>query len=223
MRVIDGVHSVSVMPASYAFLVEGGGQLTLIDTGPRAGAKKILQAIESLGFAAEIVKQIVVTHYHHDHVSGVEELVERTNAQVLVHAADAPAVRGEEEPPSGGMLRPLIGRTTHAHASFRVDGELQDGDVIRPGGLQVIHTPGHTAGHISLYLPSARALFTGDAVFNVLGLRGPPFFFNRDSAQAKESIRKFAALECDAVCFAHGAPLTENATARLRAFISHLG
>ncbi len=221
MKVIDGVHSVDGMASSHAFLIESGGQLTLIDSGSRGGGEKVLQAVVSLGLTPEFLKQIVLTHYHHDHVSGLGVLTERTNAQVLAHAVDAPAIRGEERPPSGGFLR--LGRVTHANAPFRIDRELQDGDVIEPAGLRVIHTPGHTAGHISLYLPSARVLFTGDSIFNVFGgLKRPPFFFNRNSAQARESVRKFADLECDAICFAHGAAVTEDATPRLRAFIKRL-
>jgi glyoxylase-like metal-dependent hydrolase (beta-lactamase superfamily II) len=224
MKIVDGVHSVDGMPMSHAFLIEDNGQLTLIDAGSRGGGAKVLQTIESLGFTPEALKQIVVTHYHHDHVSGLAELTDQTSAHVLVHAVDAPAVRGEETPPSGGFLRPIFGRIAHYGASFRVDGELRDGDIIEPAGLQVIHTPGHTAGHIALYLRSARVLFTGDAIFNIFGgLRRPPYIFNRDGAQAKESIRKFDALECDAICFAHGPPLTEDATTHLRAFINRLG
>jgi glyoxylase-like metal-dependent hydrolase (beta-lactamase superfamily II) len=81
---------------------------------------------------------------------------------------------------------------------------------------------GHTAGQIALHMPSKRVLFVGDAILHVFGLRPPLGIFTEDKTQAKESIRKLAALECDIVCFGHGSPLMREGTARLRRFAEGL-
>ncbi len=103
---------------------------------------------------------IVATHAHIDHVGGIEKLKRATGAAVLMHAADLPlyenlAVQAEwlgMEPP---------GRVD-------VDQFLKEGDKLRAGGfeLEVLHTPGHSPGSVSLYLPGEGArIFSGDTLF----------------------------------------------------------
>jgi glyoxylase-like metal-dependent hydrolase (beta-lactamase superfamily II) len=102
-----------------------------------------------------------------------------------------------------------------------IEREVADGDDLPvAGGIKVIHTPGHTAGHVSYLWPQAGGvLFTGDAAGNFRGLR-PPIgmagMFTEDHEQAKESFRKLAELEFGAACFGHGGPLTGQAHAEFR-------
>ena len=226
MEIVPGVHAIERLGVGRAYLYEEADRLTLIDTGVARSADRIFAAIESIGRKPNDLRQIVITHHHGDHIGSLADVVERTDAQVLVHALDAPVVRGDQRPsgPSttGAMrlLNPLLARATRPAASARVDRELADGDEIDlDGGARVVHVPGHTAGSIAIYLPTRRMLFAGDAAVNAFGLgppSGPLGIFNEDRTQARQSFRKLAALDFDIACFGHGRPLDREASLAFR-------
>lgn len=232
MKIAEGVHKVDGTRMGHAYLVEGADRLALIDTGYPRSTDAVLRAIAALGRRPEDLREIVITHCHADHMGSLAEIAERTGAQVCVHAADAAVVRGDQPMPEfrgGNIFASAALRVSgmimgKPPKPSRVDRELQDGDELEVGDLKVMHTPGHTAGHIALHMPSKRALFVGDAIFNfpVLGLRPPAAMVSADTAQAKESIRRLASLEPDIVCFGHGSALTRDAAARLRRFAEGL-
>ena len=102
---------------------------------------------------------LLATHGHVDHVFGAEEVRERTGAPFLVHAGDAPFVQA--------LPGQAAGLGFGAARSPRVARFLEDGETLRVGGhlLQVLHTPGHSPGSVSLWFPEDRVLFTGDTLF----------------------------------------------------------
>jgi glyoxylase-like metal-dependent hydrolase (beta-lactamase superfamily II) len=232
MKIAEGIQKVDGTRAGRAYLIEGTDRLALIDTGYPGSTEAVLRAIAALGRKPEDLREIVITHWHADHMGSLAELAERTGAQVCVHAADATIVRGDQPTPeftAGGILGRLALRVMSIFAGkppspSRVDRELQDGDELEVGDLKVVHTPGHTPGHIALHMPSKRALVVGDAIFNMpaLGLRPPPAMVSVDTAQATESIRRLVALEPDIVCFGHGGALVGGAWERLRRFAEGL-
>jgi len=223
MEVIEGVHTIEGLGVGRAYLYQEADRLTLIDTGLAGSAERIWRAIEAIGRRPEDLRQVVVTHHHRDHAGALADVVERTDAQVLVHALDAPVVRGDAPPPTPPALRFwLRARGAQPAKPARVDRKLHDGDEIElDGGARVIHVPGHTAGSIAVYVPGRRLLFAGDAAMNVLGVGAPsgPFgMFNEDASQVKESFRKLAALDFDVACFGHGKPLDRDASREFRLY-----
>lgn len=220
MELAPGVHTIDGLGIGRAYMVVEADRVTLVDTGLRGSADRVLRAVEAAGRKPADVRQIVVTHHHADHVGSLAELAERTGALVLVHSLDAPVVRGDEPAPgpsSGGLLKPLLKRANRPAPPARVDRELADGDEIDClGGMLVVHTPGHTPGSISLYSRARRLLFCGDAAANTFGLRPPIGWFTEDAAAARDSIRKLAALDVDLALFGHGRPITREAMVRLR-------
>ncbi len=222
MEIVPGVHAIERLGVGRAYLYQEADRLTLIDTGLAGSADRIFAAIEGAGRRPEDLRQIVITHYHHDHIGSLADVVERSGAQVLVHALDASVVRGERSPPgpsAGGLWRllyPLYALASRPARPASVDWELADGDDL-DGGARVVHIPGHTIGSIALYLPKRRVLFAGDAAAtNFFGLRPPSGIFAEDQAQARESFRKLAALDFDVACFGHGAPLDREASLAFR-------
>jgi glyoxylase-like metal-dependent hydrolase (beta-lactamase superfamily II) len=205
MEIVPGVHTIDNLSMGRAYLAVDVDRVTVIDTGLKGSAERVLRAVEAAGRKPQDVRQIVITHHHGDHAGSLAELAERTGAQVMVHALDAPIVRGDRPPPgpsSGGLLKPLLARMAQAAPAARVDRELSDGDEIDAlDGIQVVHTPGHTPGSICLYSPKRRLLFVGDTAANLFRLRGPIGWFTEDMAQAKESIRKLATLDFEVVFF----------------------
>jgi glyoxylase-like metal-dependent hydrolase (beta-lactamase superfamily II) len=204
------------------YLWHEGDALTLIDTGVPGSGAEIAAAVEGLGFTRERLRAVVVTHGHDDHWGSLSELGD--DAPFMVHAADAPVLRGERGQPLPdradlpGWERDLFDGLPPipAPTPVRVDRELADGDVLDfGGGAHVIGIPGHTDGSIALHLPAHRLLFAGDTVANVGGhtMLG---VFNVDRQAAAKSFHRLSELDLSMVCVGHGDPVTGDASARLR-------
>ena len=109
------------------------------------------------------VKAIVSTHAHIDHVGGLQKLQEATGAPVLMHGDDLELYQHLDEQAAWLGVPPP--------PAARVDQLLREGDTVRWGNYaaSVLHTPGHTPGSVSLYLPGRRrpagTLFAGDTLF----------------------------------------------------------
>jgi glyoxylase-like metal-dependent hydrolase (beta-lactamase superfamily II) len=225
-EILPGVWQVG-MGYVNAFLVAREDGVTLVDSGLPGKRRAILKALRQAGRKREELRRIAVTHHHADHMGSLAALVEATDATTYVHPLDAPIVRGERPQPgpsassiAGKVLGPVLMRLpANRPDAARVDHEVEDGEDL-PGGLQAIHTPGHTPGHTSYLLQSdGGVLFVGDAAANVMGRFGKPIgMFTADMEQAKESIRKIAALEFEAACFGHGRVLRGKAHAAFRRY-----
>lgn len=124
-------------------VIDPGGEIDLIEREIRELRLKI--------------KYIVLTHGHGDHIAALSELKERTGAQVLIHHLDAEMLTKPEKNLSVFSLHPIT--------VSKEDRSLKDGDKVRIGKieLEVMHTPGHTEGSISLF--TNKIVFTGDLIF----------------------------------------------------------
>ena len=148
-----------------------GGPAIVIDPADDAGA-----VLDALGDTP--VSAIVLTHGHFDHLAGAGGLVEATGAPLLVHELDAEFIT---HPVGTGAA--LFGVD---HTAPAADRTLAEGDSVEAGAvrLEVLHTPGHTPGCISLYAPGH--LFSGDTVF--AGSVGRTDFPRGDARALKHSI-----------------------------------
>lgn len=88
-----------------------------------------------------------------------------------------------------------------------VDRPLREGDTV--GDFVVLETPGHTAGHISLWREADRVLIAGDAIWNVPRLTVPFKAVNADHARARASARRLGELRPEVAVFGHGRPITD--------------
>lgn len=105
------------------------------------------------------IKYILLTHCHGDHINGAIKIKEQYGGKILIHRADSEGLRDEKINLSTHIGLPAI--------NMQEDARLDDGDLIHVGELefQVIHTPGHTAGSISLYCKQEGMIFSGDTLF----------------------------------------------------------
>ena len=208
---------------SYAF-VDDGERVTLVDCGLKRAPRKIVVALDYIGRQPSDVDRIVLTHAHLDHAGGARGMAERTHVKgVHVHAADAEYIREGKAAPqdqsitSGRIFSRLPGGNFDATA---VAGELHDGEVIPvAGGLRVIHTPGHSPGHVSLLHESSGVLITGDAIFNVLSVRWPIAALCTSYRQNQQSAHVLGELDYTTAAFTHGPEIRDNARETIRAFL----
>ncbi|HZB48938.1 MAG TPA: MBL fold metallo-hydrolase, partial [Mycobacteriales bacterium] len=96
--------------------------------------------------------------------------------------------------------------------------EFLDGSLL-PGGLRVVHTPGHTPGHVSLLHEPTGVLVTGDALFNVRGLRYCPDWLCTDPSLNRKSADVLGDLDFEIVAFMHGPEIRQGAREAVRAFL----
>ena len=133
------------------------GEAIVIDPGDEAMV--VLSRLRAHGLKP---KAILITHTHLDHVAGNFEVKEKTGARVMLHEKDLPLYDNLK------MQAQFIGMDTPVRAD--VDEHIHQGDVIFFGGkgdsVEVLHTPGHTPGSCSFFVPSQNLLLSGDTLFS---------------------------------------------------------
>jgi len=156
--------------------------LTLIDAGPRdeASLTALRAGLRELGYQFSDIRRIIVSHAHADHYGLAQRVQEESNATVMIHEWDAPAVAQTEDYRAyrellavAGVPREMIERMEVGYEKFKgfayplTDVEtLKDDDEIlfEKESLTVVHTPGHTPGSICLVRTSNRLVFSSDTV-----------------------------------------------------------
>ena len=211
-------------------LVQDDGSVTLVDAGLKRAPARIVAALAAIGKHPRDVTRIVLTHVHPDHAGGAAELSRRTGADVLVHGGDHDWARSGRI--SGGndrstRLGRIFARTGDAKIeAFEPGPALTDGELVPgSGGVRVVHTPGHSPGHISLLLEESRTLITGDALFNFRFLRGArisPAFLCSDFAMTKRTAHRLGELDYDVAAFTHGPEIRDRARETVRGLLSDL-
>jgi glyoxylase-like metal-dependent hydrolase (beta-lactamase superfamily II) len=215
MEIAPTVHAVRLFSTTAYLIAEP--EMTLIDAGLPGSRRGLERYLAGLGRTTAELRRIVCTHAHPDHIGGVRELTADTDAEVLMHPSDIASLRVTlREAWSDRDRSKLIAYFTRGpHAASAID----DGDVLPVlGGLQVVHTPGHTPGSICLYAPRERLLFTGD-VLQVIRrkLTFASAIFSANIAQARASVARLAELDVDTIAFGHYPPWRRDANGALAA------
>lgn len=150
---------------SYSYLVYGE-TITLIDTGVAGCERQIFDYIFSTGRYPSEIAQIVLTHSHPDHIGAASAIQKETGCIIAAHPAERAWIEDVE---LQNRERPVPGFTMLVGGSVHVDHLLMDGISLTSGmpgsgEIRVMHTPGHSPGSISLFIPECGALFSGDAI-----------------------------------------------------------
>ncbi|GHD42414.1 MBL fold metallo-hydrolase [Streptomyces galbus] len=223
--IAPGITQIATTKRDNAFLVEGDDGFTLVDVGWARAPVALLKAVADLGRKPSDIRRVVLTHAHPDHVQGAAELQRRLHARILIHPADLPWLEVGRVPPAGrsGCAGRLLDRLPKLHwTPFSADGTVSDGEVLDgSGGLRVVHTPGHTPGHIVLcHEPTGTALM-GDAVFHRGGLAVGPAALAADPALRIDSLGRLPH-GLRTAGFAHGTPLRGAGIEAFYRFLSDL-
>ncbi len=206
-----------------AYLIEDNG-LTLIDTGLKNNMDKIFSDIKKSGKNPTNIKQIILTHCHSDHAGSVAAIKKELKVPVFAHEIDAALIeKGIAHRPTTltpGIINWLVYNFFVKKAENKVEAviveeKLKDNDVLPiAGGIQVIHTPGHCAGHISLLVKSEGVLIAGDICSNIFGPDYCPVYEDRELG--RKSILKAAGFSFDKAVFGHGNLLKDGANEKLK-------
>lgn len=222
-QITPNLYQTSLGPVN-AFVIESNNGLTLVDTGFKNSMNKIFSAIEKAGRKPGNIKQIILTHSHPDHSGSVAAIKNQLNVPVYMHEYDALLLEqgiGGRLPHelSPGFLNNMlfqlfIKRSPNKTDAVAVDEKLNDGDVLPiAGGIKVIHTPGHSKGHVALLLENEGVLIAGDICANMMGLWYSTVYESRE--EGVKSILKAAAFDFDKAVFGHGKPLIGSANKKM--------
>lgn len=218
-------------------LVWDGQDAVLIDTGTPGQWGQIRNEMERHGVPAERLRAILLTHQDIDHIGSLPEILEEAgfSINVYAHPLEKPYIEGElplmkatmehmawqlEGLPEGERTQ-VVSFLIANLPKGRVDHTLEDGQVLPYcGGIEVIYTPGHTPGHLSLYLHRSQTLVAGDAMFSVNGkLMGPHRPSTPDMDAAVRSLLRYLNYEIKNVICYHGGFARGAIRAQLEALV----
>jgi len=206
-------------------IVDKENGTALVDAGLPDQTEVISAALTEAGIGVRDLRLIIFTHQDLDHVGSGAALVRQSSARVLAHSADAPYIEGRLRPlkPTPEMLeqRPHMRKFLERLEPVGVDEQVENGSHLDlAGGTRVVFTPGHTPGHISLYLEASKVLVAGDALTAERGyLKGPNPSVTLDMRTAPQSVERLADLDVGTIVCYHGGVVSEDANGQLRRVI----
>ncbi len=147
----------------YSYIVFGE-EITLIDSGV-AGAETIIFAyIKENGRDPQEISRVILSHSHPDHIGSIKAIKQATQCQVLAHNGERDWIEDTEKQ---FIERPVPGFHTLVGGSVHVDRQLVDGEIVEFGEslqCEILFTPGHSRGSITLFFESEKVIITGDAL-----------------------------------------------------------
>lgn len=207
-----------------AYVGRPGGEWVVIDAGVMGTKMFMTKAIEERFGEDAKPAAIVMTHGHFDHVGNLKSLAEDWDVPIYAHPVEMRYLNGSTSYPApdpsvgGGMMAAL----SRFYPKGPIDVSMwlrplpEDGSVPGMPGWRWLHTPGHTAGHVSLWRDADRTVIAGDAFITTdqesayavatqkPEIQGPPMYFTPDWPAAKASVRMLAELEPNLAITGHG-------------------
>ena len=196
---------------------------------------QIKNSMIEAGVSFDRLNKIIVTHQDIDHIGGIKGILsEKPDVEVLAHEEDKPYIQGEKKIV---RLNPQFMERINAlpdverlkildmfeNSSVKVNRTVSDGEVLPYcGGITVIHTPGHTPGHICLYHQMSKTLIVGDAMNIIDGqLMGPnkDMMGKEEAMDAINSLKKFQDYDVVNIITYHGGLFNDKPNERIKELI----
>lgn len=217
--------------AIFPALIKGEGYNILVDASYPRTLHRIEKAVAQHGLSMEDLTHVVITHHDFDHIGSLAALKRKyPRIQIVASEKEIPYISGkekslrlrqaeslydslpEEERPQALRFQHLL----ESVETVAIDRGVKDGDLI-VSGVVVVGTPGHTPGHISLYMPDEKVLIAGDALVfrnGVLEIANPEYTL--DPQAALNSVRRIQNLGADTILCYHGGKYTGDCAGALQ-------
>lgn len=240
MKIADGVEMLD-LPVNrgvgsgivHPTLIWEEGEVILVDTGFPGQVPEIRKEMERVGIPFDKLTKVLITHHDIDHIGGLPGILKELSGRVEVvsHEVEKPYIQGDKIPhklaalesnkallPADMKVKYEMLKAGFANSKSNVDRVVRDGDELAcGGGIKIIYTPGHTMGHMVLYLKRHKLLIAGDTLFAGEGQLGtPPPGINFDNDLAKESLAKLTGYDVEAVICYHGGLFKDDVNGRIR-------
>ncbi len=227
----------------YPVIIWDENDLVLIDTGLPGQGSTILDLIEKEGVSPQKLTKVIITHHDMDHIGGLTEIVKKVEAssgkrvEVLSHEIEKPYIQGDLMPLkfTKDKLEALKKQMEELSSEKRqqyqnlfssnkpvVTQTLVDNQELPYcGGITIIHTPGHTKGHICVYLNRYKTLVAGDSINfekiseNEHRLTGPNPQFTFDMNEAVKSLKKLRDCNIHEIICYHCGNMSNNVTEQI--------
>ncbi|MFW9793089.1 MAG: MBL fold metallo-hydrolase [Candidatus Thorarchaeota archaeon] len=186
--------------------IKSGDREILIDAGTGLYTSNLDKDLQTQGSSIQSITDVVLTHCHIDHLGGVIPLLEAGSPKLYLHEAEA-------VPINKGDMSHTLGNTFGADLPpIKIDAKLNEGDTIDFGEvkLQVFHTPGHSAGSITMEILDTGILLTGDTLFPG-GSFGRTDFPQGDSAKLVDSLKRISEMQFEIGLPGHMGAMKYNA------------
>jgi glyoxylase-like metal-dependent hydrolase (beta-lactamase superfamily II) len=243
--IAQGVQGLRITFVNIFAITHPDGSWALVDAGVPF-SESLIRSWAEKQFGTP-PRAIVLTHGHFDHVSAARGLADGWHVPIYAHQLEFPYLAGEQEYPApnagaGGGLMSLLS-PIYPRGPIDLGARLRSFPAIdgtstalaELPGWEVLHTPGHTPGHVSFFRPQDRTLLAGDAFCTTKPesffeaalvqkpeLHGPPAYFTADWDLARQSVRRLAGLNPAIVAPGHGKPLSgPNVAEALRALAAN--
>ncbi|HCD9236534.1 TPA: MBL fold metallo-hydrolase [Elizabethkingia anophelis] len=218
-QIAPEVFQISLMPRNSinCYIIEG----ILVDSGIRSSYNTVKKALQKTP-----VYQHILTHAHADHQGCSDQICAEFEIPLLCHPdevfrTETGMVTNDYPTPQHWVAK--LQQKYWAGQGHKVERTIAEND--RIGNFQVIETPGHSPGHISLFRERDGVLIIGDAAINMnllttaTGLRLPPNIFTSDQQRNIKSLQKLAKLDPAIICFGHG-PVMRNTDRKFEKFVT---
>ncbi|MHB1043938.1 MAG: MBL fold metallo-hydrolase [Eubacteriales bacterium] len=232
MKIADGIEILNLPEilengpsVIHPVVLWDNGNVILIDAGLPGQFQQFSDQMAAVGLALEKLSKVIITHHDLDHIGSLRSIVDASKhkVEVLAHEIERPYIQAEIPPVRMTQLEariknmsdeqrqkflPLYENLKANYTRFKTDvtRTLSDGEKLPYcGGIEVIFTPGHTEGHISLYVEQSKTLIAGDImnVENQLLIPAPPFTLV-DKVLASRSLNKLTCYDIKTVICYHG-------------------
>lgn len=202
-------------------ILKDDNEMILVDCGYTGFLSVLEEAIKEENLDCNQLTKILITHHDHDHMGALAAFKEKyPNIKIVASEIEAPYISGEKKSMRLEQAEELLKTLSDEQKPFgkafceilksvkpaKVDILVHDGDILDwCGGCEIVGTPGHTPGHISLYLRNKKTLITGDAAIlenNQFAIANPQFTL--DMENAKKSITKILSYDVETFILYHG-------------------
>ncbi len=240
-QVAPGIHRIGDDSRINAYLLEEGGEVTLIDAAMPGYYGDLPRELAAMGRTIDDLRAVVLTHGHTDHVGFAERLRRDRGLPVWIHELDRDYAAGQLKPKrttGPQLVTPLlefiwlaVRRRGLGMKAVKVMSTFGDGATLDvPGAPRVILVPGHTAGSAALFAEKHDAIFVGDALATyavTTGRRAPQIApFTGEPARALQTLARIEKLAARVVLPGHGDAWTQGigeAVRRIRATTGESG